>query len=138
MINNYFEKLQSKPTHEKRRFALQSASLITSAIFLVWLATLGPRLLAQITPVDNTEVASNSGGNIFGVVASVGTALSGQWHQTKAMLTVVGSDASWSGNASSTTDSSLSQSVTQIGDVTEPAIVISTSSSVPNDDSVTN
>jgi|GEM_PF-2130540 len=138
MINSYFEKLQSKPTHEKRRFALQCSSVITSAIFLVWLATLGPRILAQITPVDKTKIASNSGGNVFGVVASVGAALSGQWNQTKSMLTAVSSDANWSGNASGTPDSSLQQSDSQVGDMAEPAAVILIPSSVSNDDSVTN
>jgi len=94
----HLEKLHNKPSHEKRRLAMQISTVITGLVFAGWLVTLGPRILAQVSPADDTSGDSRSAGHdVFGVMASVGSALSGQWGQAQAALSAV--DATSTGTA---------------------------------------
>ena len=40
----YIAHIHAKPAHHRRRFSMQIAAVITVAVFLVWLSTLGIRL----------------------------------------------------------------------------------------------
>ncbi len=133
MIKNYIEGLQTRHPHEKRQFALQVSAVITGAIFLIWFATLGPRILAQITPADETAAVGNADNSVFSSVASVGAAISGRWNQTKAMIASVGSGPSWDG-ATGTLPVSAPQSVGQAVNGAGSATVIAIPDTVQTDD----
>ena len=127
----HLEKLHNKPSHEKRRHAMQISAVLTGLVFLGWLTTLGPRIVAQLSPSDDTTTDSRSAGkDVFGMIASVGAALSGQPAPAKSGLSAAQGDA-----ASSTVDASAVPAPTPAS--AAPASVIVLPSAIPTDDSTT-
>ena len=43
-MKRYFDHIQSKEPHERRRHALQIAGVVTGLFFIAWITTLGLRL----------------------------------------------------------------------------------------------
>jgi hypothetical protein len=61
MINKYLDHINSKPTHERRKHAVQIASVVSGVIFLGWLGTLGLRLATpggQVAGDPQSQVAN--------------------------------------------------------------------------------
>lgn len=57
-IQTYVSHLHARPAHHRRRFSMQAAALITVAVFLVWLSTLGVRLATSSTPAPTTNAGN--------------------------------------------------------------------------------
>jgi len=117
---------------------MQISGVLTSLVFLVWVATLGPRLVAQITPATGDATEHSAGQDVFGVMASVGSALAGQWGQTKSMLKAVTGNP-LSGAAASSTGSTDASATASYSDqnsasASAPASVMSVPSTIPSDD----
>lgn len=53
-MKRYFEHMHSKDPHERRQHAMQVAGVLTAAVFVVWVTTLGMRL-GSGTPVVVSE-----------------------------------------------------------------------------------
>lgn len=67
-MNRYFSHLHSKPTHHKRRISMQASALITAAVALVWISTLGVRLSGTIG--SGAIAGSDASGLVAGVAAA--------------------------------------------------------------------
>lgn len=59
-IARYIAHLHAKPAHHRRRFSMQLSAIITIAVFLVWLSTLGMRLAASAgeSAFDTSQTAA--------------------------------------------------------------------------------
>lgn len=77
-MKKYIQKLHAQPPHQKREFAVHAAAVVTAAIFLVWLSTLGVRFLNSDT---STTFAGTDAGNLIAATAAAGAALQGQMQE---------------------------------------------------------
>ncbi len=46
-VTRYIAHVHAQPAHHRRRFSMQISAILTIAVFLVWLSTLGMRLAAS-------------------------------------------------------------------------------------------
>ncbi len=62
-MKNYYHHVKSKSTHERREHAMRIAGIVTVAVFVGWVGTLGVRLASNnpsIASSANSATASNS------------------------------------------------------------------------------
>ncbi len=58
-MKRYLEHMHRKPTHDRRRHALQVAGVLTAIVFVGWVTTLGVRL-GTTTGTEVTDAGSLS------------------------------------------------------------------------------
>lgn len=68
-LNTYVAHLHSRPAHHRRRFSMQAAGVITIAVFLVWLSTLGVRLATSGTSAPLPDSAGSAAALLAGDAA---------------------------------------------------------------------
>lgn len=98
MMRRYLENLHAREPHEKRRFSLRAAGVITLGVFLVWFSTLGLR----IANLSNADTNSASGSDMLAAVGAVGQEVQQGFGQIKANLSVVGGQTGDQQQASTT------------------------------------
>lgn len=57
-MKNYFQHVEGKTPHERRRHAMQIAGAVTAVLFVGWLATLGVRLASLTASSDASQAAA--------------------------------------------------------------------------------
>ena len=72
-MKNYIEHMKSKTPHERRRHAMQMASVITGLLVVVWITTLGVRFASTPPQTANTDDPSQ-----LAAVAASAAAQNGQ------------------------------------------------------------
>ena len=89
-MKNYIKQMHEKPAHERRRFSMRMAVGITTAVFLVWLSTLGLRLAGDPTDQQSSDLVA---------ATSYSEGLQGWFSNVPNVLQVVNVDGEATGTA---------------------------------------
>jgi hypothetical protein len=66
-MKKYIEHIKTKEPHERRQHAMQIAGAVTTAVFLVWITTLGLRLGSggTVAGEDQTSLSASAAQSIY-------------------------------------------------------------------------
>lgn len=59
-MKRYLKHLKTRSTHERREFSMQAAGVITAALFVLWLATLGIRLASTGEEFERSDTENTA------------------------------------------------------------------------------
>ncbi|MDE2213372.1 MAG: hypothetical protein KGJ34_02470 [Patescibacteria group bacterium] len=76
-MRTYLTNLHARPAHEKRRFSMRVAAVLTIAIFIIWLSTLSIRLAGDISSGSSNNTASS----LVAATAAAGSQIQSQFGQ---------------------------------------------------------